>query len=78
MEVEALCSAFWIHIIICLQKGDEETRLWLDTGEEPLGFLWWCDVSNKEPQSWRKRLLPVYTENPSSAVDEGLLPSCVG
>lgn len=64
VDVAALCSAFWVHIIIALQQGDEETRLWLDTGEEPTGFLWWCDVSNKEASFWRTRLLQAYVETP--------------
>lgn len=60
--IEALCSAFWVHIIHCLQEGDEETRAWLDTGEEVTGFIWWCDISGKEDaQHWRTQMLRVWS-----------------
>ena len=60
--VQALVSGFWMHIIECLQQGDEETRLWLDTGEETAGFLWWCQLTDKDPAHWRDRLLRVWAD----------------
>jgi hypothetical protein len=55
-----LASGFWVHVIRQLQAGDHETRLWLDTGDEPTGFVWWCDVSGKGAAGWRERLCQVW------------------
>jgi hypothetical protein len=52
-EYAPLFDAFWAHIVDCLRKGDAETLLWLRTGEHTGGFLWWCNVSDKEPDYWR-------------------------
>lgn len=65
MGEEALASAFWVHIINALRGGDEETRLWLDTGEEVSGFLWWCDVSDKDSGYWRAQMLRVWSTRES-------------
>jgi hypothetical protein len=56
----ALASGFWVHIIRQLEAGDLETRWWLDTGDEPTGFVWWCDVSGKDAAAWRERLCAVW------------------
>jgi hypothetical protein len=60
-----LAEAFWEHIIRVLIAGDVETRLWLDTGEEVGGFLWWCDVGDKDAGHWRARCLRVWEEGPA-------------
>jgi hypothetical protein len=52
-EYAPLFDAFWAHIVDCLHKGDAETLLWLRTGEDTGGFLWWCTVTGKEPGYWR-------------------------
>lgn len=63
--MEALAAAYWDHIAECLLAGDMETRVWLDTGGEPTGFLWWCDVSGDNPSRLRTLLLRVWHEGPS-------------
>jgi hypothetical protein len=59
-RLKALSFAFWVREMEDLVKGDQEARLWLDTGHEPAGFLWWCDATSKEPQSWRAMLLQLW------------------
>lgn len=61
MNIDLLVSAFWVRVIEDLQRGHEETRLWLDTGTEVGGFLWWCCLGEKDPQWWRTRLLRAWT-----------------
>lgn len=76
MDAEALFGAFWCSVIIDLQRGDQETRLWLDTGEEVGGFLWWCLTTDKDAQWWRGRMLAVwrqYRERNSSASTDDLM-----
>lgn len=60
--IKALVSGFWLHIITALQEGDEETRQWLDTGEEVAGFLWWCHLTDKNPSRWRADLLRLWRD----------------
>lgn len=59
-HLRALSFAFWEAIINDLKAKDEETRLWLDTGKEPTGFLWWCEVTDKNPPRWRNDLVRLY------------------
>lgn len=58
--MEALFLGFWTEVMLDLLEGDEETRCWLDTGAEQAGFLWWAEVTNKQPQEWRKSLLGLW------------------
>lgn len=55
--LKALSFAFWLAVMDDLVNDDEDTRLWLDTGREPMGFLWWCEVTGKQEGDWRKTLL---------------------
>lgn len=59
-RLEALSLAFWLEVMADLAEGDEEVRLWLDTGMEQTGFLWWCEVTNKQAQEWRTSLLGLW------------------
>lgn len=59
--IEALAAAFWVKVRQDLVRGDEETRLWLDTGYEVGGFLWWCDFSNLDSKMLRRRMLSCWT-----------------
>jgi hypothetical protein len=59
-EYAALFGAFWERVVEDLQKGKEDARLWLDTGDEIGGFLRWCEMTDKDPQWWRARLLRVW------------------
>lgn len=55
-----LSEAFWLQVIADLQSKDEETRLWLDTGDERGGFLWWCETTRKDTYVWRRALIKLY------------------
>lgn len=55
-----LSEAFWIQVLLDLREKDEETRLWLDTGAEVGGFLWWCELTKKDTYVWRRRLIALY------------------
>lgn len=61
-ELKALSFEFWKLVIEDLQAGDEETRLWLDTGREPTGFLWWAEVTEKDAAKWRLMLVRLYEQ----------------
>lgn len=75
MYTEALCAAFWTTVRRELEEGDAETRLWLDTGEEVGGFLWWAELSNLDATYLRTRFLALYTGLPSSALLSRTMPS---
>lgn len=57
--MEALALAFWGAVMEDLLEEDAtDVLLWLHTGRELAGFLWWCDVTGKErPEEWREYLL---------------------
>lgn len=60
--LQPLSEAFWLLVIQDLAAKDEETRLWLDTGQETGGYLWWCELTKKDTYVWRRRLIAVYNK----------------
>lgn len=59
-RLRPLSLAFWLAVMEDLLGGDLMARLWLDTGEEPTGFLWWCVVTEKDSKAWRAALLRLW------------------
>lgn len=55
-----LSEAFWLQVLVDLQAKDEEARVWLDTGHEVGGYLWWAELSKKDTYVWRRRLVALY------------------
>lgn len=56
--MDALFTAFWQSVMLDLVQRDEATQAWVNTpGTAPGTFAWWCEVTDKQPQVWRERLL---------------------
>lgn len=55
-----LSKAFWLAVIADLAAGKLDCRLWLDTGEDTGGFLWWCSLTSKDERGWRAILMRVW------------------
>ena len=56
-----LSKAFWLAVIADLAEGQLDCRLWLDTGADVGGFLWWCQLSEKSVASWSALLMRVWS-----------------
>lgn len=58
--LQPLSLAFWNKLMEDLVEGNEEARLWLDTGADVGGFLYWCDMTAKDAPRWRAMLLRLW------------------
>ena len=59
-RLKPLSQAFWVSLMEDLVGGELEAYLWLYTGEEPMGFLWWCEVTGKDKETWHAALLALW------------------
>lgn len=60
MYLDGLSKAFWLAVMEDLAKGELSCRLWLDTGEDLGGFLWWCETTDKQPIEWTGLLMRLW------------------
>ena len=67
-----LSLAFWSEVMEDLLTGDLMTYLWLYTGETPAGFLWWAEITGKDPESWFQRLKHLWDMRQTEAGERAL------